>query len=249
MNTKKIITLTVLASFGGQLAIPFMAFAAPTGERSNAQQNFCSRLPALTERTQGAVAQPIEKMKEQKEKRLDRLADNREHRKDGLSGRRSEWDENRIARYDKLLERASTTVQKEAVTKFKITIEKLVEDRRVAVDKAHATFRTGVDAAIGARKSSVEMAIANFKTASDAALAKAKSDCEAGKDSRVVREAYRTSTEAARKKMQDDRRAIEKARITIDPLVEARRVAVDKALKVFKAGVEQARTELKAAFK
>jgi hypothetical protein len=250
MNTKKIITVAILASFGGQLVMPFAAFAASVdGTTTRAQQNFCSRLPGLATQTQDATAQRIAHLEEQKAKQFNRIADNRERKDDRLLHNRSEWDSNRTEHYDKLLARATTTAQKEAIAKFQSTVEKLVKERRDAMDKAHTTFRTGVDTITTSRKTSVERAITTFKNTSDAALSQAKTDCDVGNNPRVIREAYRTSTEAARKKMQDDRRAIEKTRASIEPLIEARRAAVEKALATFKAGIEQARTELKAAFK
>jgi hypothetical protein len=81
-----------------------------------------------------------------------------------------------------------------------------------------------------------------------AAFDKAQTDCQNNVDPNTIRTNLRTALQAGRSQMQTGRQALPKVGGNIQPLIDARKQTVEKAMADFKAAMEQARTTLKKAF-
>lgn len=210
------------------------------------QEAFCARFTEKTgnktERMDDRAGNVSDRVMNRGERRTDR----RDNRDDTLSEKRDNQDDRRSDLYTKLEGRADTDEEKAAVAEFKATVDKAVEDRRSAIDKAISDFRTGVDASVDTRNSSVKDTHSAFKQAVDAAVAQAKSDCESGKSPEEVRSAYEAAMKAARENRNEDKQVIDKIGDDIKKLAETRKAAVEKALADFKATVEAAKEKLKS---
>lgn len=231
--------------FGVYSVLPNAAHA----ESERVPQGFCSRLPQLSDRARSDVDEQLLKIQEQKKERLDRASDERLTKGSRIEENRSQWEVNRAHQYDALFALAKTSQQKEAVRQFQKTMEQLVRARQDALDHAQDVFRTETDKLIASRKVSAERAVTTFKDSFEDASFRARTDCADSKDPSLVREEYRDRVEGARKKLQDDRKAIEKVRISLEPLVATRAQAIQDAMNAFTVGAEQARDDLKAAFR
>jgi len=232
-----IITSTLLA--------PLFAFAQ-TGEATTpAKSNFCTSIEQVSAKVSANIADREGKYTAKRDERMTTLSERYDKRDQTRSEKRDTWDSLREGWRAKLTARATTTAQKEAVTKFIADIDSAVATRRTAVDGAVASFRTAVEAAIKERQTAVDGALASFKLATDVALAGAKADCASGVAPKTVRTTYVTAMKAAREKLQTTIKGLAKKQDTLKAVADARRVTVQKAITDFKAAAQKAKLELK----
>lgn len=190
-----------------------------------------------------------QKLDEKRAERDNRLTERRQQRDERLSEVRANSDARKADHIDKLLELAQDDGQKQAVAIFQAAVDAALSARRSAVDEARQEFKNGLDAAIAARKAAVDAATGTFTDALVAAETKAKTDCDAaGSDPAQVRETLRASVESARTQLRSALQAAEKIGPQAGELVQTRNEAFRAAQADFKAALEQARTDLKAAF-
>jgi Na+-translocating ferredoxin:NAD+ oxidoreductase RNF subunit RnfB len=176
------------------------------------------------------------------------LGERRENRDADLAELRSKADQKRSEWYARLEDKADTDGKKDAVLKFKQTVEDAVDTRRETVDAAIAAFRNGVDTAIAGRKDAMKSSRDTFKTSVDAAVAKVKTDCDNGETTVTARSNFKTSLQVAREALKTDRKNTDKVGVQVRTLAEARRATVKKALADFDAALQKALAELKQAF-
>ncbi|MEI6587393.1 MAG: hypothetical protein WCO05_00410 [Candidatus Moraniibacteriota bacterium] len=141
-----------------------------------------------------------------------------------------------------------TDAQKTAINTFSATQKTALAKRRAAVDAARKTFQTGVQSAVSTKQSGMDAVVATFKNSISAAFGKAKTDCGAGVEVGAVKETLRASLKTAREKFKSDRESNAKLKVSIEPLIVARKTAFEAARNAYKATMEPARTALKAAF-
>lgn len=252
-NSKRLTTLLGLSLFLTS-ALPALAAApdrsgirpSPTGTTRNttACALFDKRSDSLEQRAAEKKAELSKKEEEQRSK----LAKSREERTSKLEDTRENGEAARNEQYAKLLGKATTDAQKQAVTTYQNTMTAAIKTRQAAVDAAIAAFRAGVDAALAANKKAVDAAVKKFAAAVTAAESKAKADCAAGTDPKTVKEQLKTSIEAARTQLEADRKAIAPLQDQINTLAKTRKTAVDKAFADFKKTADAAKAALKAAF-
>ncbi len=213
-----------------------------------ADRGFCARIENLESAVDKKFDERKAKLDTRRGERMTKL-DERQGKVDARRlEHRSKGDANRTDHYGKLLERATTEAQKQAVENFKAAVEGAVAARKTAVDAAVQAFRGGLDQAIADRKAKVDTAVSGFDTARDAALAKAKADCAGDMEPKTARESYMQSMKAAREKLNADRKAIDILKKSSEGLITARKTAVETEMADFKAAIEKARQDLKAAF-
>lgn len=252
MNSKKIVIMSVSALAAVAIIVPASLLAqsaSPTPRAGALGEKFCVQLDAYAAKLQARVDGKMTSARENRTKRDQQLAQGRQRRDDALKNLRAKEDANRSAHITKLESVAKTDARKAAVAEFKQTVLTAITTRQAAVNKATSDFRTALDAAIASRRDGVKSAISLFDASLDAALSQGKTDCAAGKNTASIRTTFRNSVKTAFDKLKSDRSSIEKLMTSADPIVAARKAAVQKALQDFKATMEAARTKLKAAFK
>lgn len=173
------------------------------------------------------------------------LGERRDNRDADLADHRSKADQKRSEWYARLQDRADTDAKKDAVLKFKQTVEDAVDTRRETVDAAIAAFRNGVDTAIAGRKDAMKSTRDTFKTSVDVAVAKVKTDCDNGETTIIVRSNFKTSLQAAREALKTDKKNVDKVGAQVKALAETRRATVKKAIADFGAALQKALAELK----
>ena len=165
-----------------------------------------------------------------------------------LSAERAAWDINRDAQFKALEAKATTDVQKTAVSDFEVTTKAAIATRRAVVDAAIKTFQDGMQTAITTRQGQADSLLSGSKSDRQALFDKAKADRAAGVDGKTVMANLKAGMQASRTKVQTDRQNITKVSAQVATLVAARKAAIDKAFADFKATMEKARTTLKLAF-
>ncbi len=155
--------------------------------------------------------------------------------------RRSEW-------YERLLERANTDTEKDALVAFKQTVEKTLEKRRDGVDEAMVAFRTGVDGTIEERKVSMEAVKESFQKAVDGAFAQVDTDCAAGKTTSEIKKSFQTNLKAAREKLKTDKKQLDKVSQTIESLAQTKKFTLEKAKAEFEKSFSEAKATLHLVF-
>ena len=209
---------------------------------------FCANFDTQTTKLQTKAAEKEIELGKTREERSGKLAKSRESRDNKLEEAREKGSTARTEQYAKLLGKATTDAQKQAVATYQATITAAIATRQAAVNAAIASFQSGVDGLLAKRKTDTDSALKKFKDAVYAAEAKAKADCAAGVDEKTIRQTLRTAVAAVRTQLQADRKVLTPMSTEIATLTKTRRAAVDKAFADFKATAETAKTTLKAAF-
>ncbi|MEP7162430.1 MAG: hypothetical protein ABI747_01560 [Candidatus Moraniibacteriota bacterium] len=175
------------------------------------------------------------------------LDDERNARDAKLEEARSKADQRRSEWYLRLEARAKTDDEKDAVTKFKQTVEKAVENRRESIDDAIADFRKSVDSALTSRQSSMETTRDAFQAAMDVALEQVKTDCDNNLTTVNIKKKFKDNLKVARAKLSSDKTNLDKVHDDIQTLATARRTIIKKAQVDFDAALASATAELKRA--
>lgn len=149
---------------------------------------------------------------------------------------------------DLLAKEGITDAQKKAIETYRSTRKTALAAKRSVTDAARDTFQAGVQSAVNTRQAGMDAITAAFKTSVSAAFGKAKTDCAAGVDAGTVRETLRASLRTAREKMQADKEANTKLKVSLEPLIAARKAKFEEARTAYKAVMEPALAALKAAF-
>jgi len=224
------------------------AFAArPTGSGTSTNQgsNACERISKLAVMMQSRLDDERGKLLARRDERTSKLADRRAGEQARLADRRDKWEshwEDLIGRLE-----ANGATNTAAIAAFKTAMEAAWKARNAAIDAADKAFRDGLDKLIADKKTAVENASLAFKTAASAAFSKAKADCASGVSATTVMANLRSALKAAQDKFKSDRQSIDKIGDKVKALVTARQAAVEKAKADFKAAAEKARADLKAA--
>lgn len=209
-------------------------------------KKFCNQLENWASKIDQNITERQEKIIEKQTERLQKLNERRENRDTKLEQHREKWEEKWQEHFDMLEDKASTSVERQALVEFKETVLEAKASRQAAVDEAISDFRDALGQVVNNRKTATEQARVEYQNAYKTAVDKAKADCIAGIDPAQVRETLKAALKVAKDEFEKDRQAIEK--IDVKPLIEARQQAFKEALDYFKRIMNEARNELRAAF-
>lgn len=210
-------------------------------------KNFCTRITEHATKFDQKMGERETTLKEKRDERATQWEARWKKHDEERAAHRAQWDRNRAEQFAKMETRATTDAEKQAVATFKTTMTTAIAARRTAIDAAIKTFREGFQKTMTARKDAINAAVQSFKTAEKAAFDKAKADCSTGIAPKTIRDTLHASLKAARDKFAQDRRAIDKLQSSLDPLIAARKTAIQKAISDFKTAAEKARADLKKA--
>lgn len=236
------IVATILAA-GPVLAVESGSTA---GSAPKVGANFCSRLSTFVTNLTNRWTERETALNQRRAEREANLADRQAERDKRLTDNRAAQDAKRAAQYEKLVGKAKTDEQKQAIEKFKTAIEASQTTRRAVVDAAVVAFRDGLKTAIASRKTGADAARETYRAAIEQAQQAAVSACSAQNDMATIKANLKAALEAARAKYQSEKEATVKLGETVKQLVETRQAAFAKALADFKAAVEKAKADLKA---
>ncbi len=163
-----------------------------------------------------------------------------------LESKRNEKESLREARYSKMRDHAKTEEQKEAVETFIKTVERLVGERKAAVDAAVATFETDVMALRDQQDVTAESVVADVSQSVRSVFDDARAACSTASDGAAVREII----SAGMKNIQSEhqaRRAEYTYREEFEALRAKRQQAERAALATFTTEMKAATDVLKAS--
>lgn len=257
-TSKKLRSVFTTALLASMLA-PSFALAETPKERLQAARensvqgtggkNFCTNIDTAIAKINEARSKMQDKKTENRADKSAKLTERRGLKDGKLDDKRGEHDVNRMAAYDNMYAKATTTEQKAAVDAFKASVEASVTKRKTAVDGAIATFRTSADKLINDRTAAVDTAAATHKSTMDTAIAKAKADCASGIDPATVRSTLQSSIKAANEAFRSSAKRPEDLDDQVKALRDARDTAIKAAMDTFKSEYEAAKTALKTALK
>lgn len=261
MNYKKIFTIGLTLLFVTVILVPALILAQPKGNGngngdddsngnvgSNGSKGFCGRVSKISSDAGQKFGNSDAKLEQKREQIRERIEENCQERDKKYEEKREKWNDNRAEHFAKLDERAGTEEQKRVALEFKEAVGEAIRTRREAVDAAIEQFRQGVENAKNARKVSTNEAITAFRNSSEAAIGKAQTSCGQDSDPKTVQERLRNELKTAKQEYVKARQRIQGTDTDTEPLVTAKREAIQKAQKNFKQALEQARDNFKADF-
>ncbi len=239
----------VVAAAGLAIAVLLPLAAGAAVKPATAGANFCRMLSgrAATERFAGRLGQLEKSLSDKRTQVADHLKSIRDQRDANLGTLRGQADTVRSDVYTRLENQFAGDAAKQAILAFQQAVEAAVNARRTAVTAALDAFRQGLDAVIASRKDAVDAAIKTLNDALAAAESKATSACAAGTDPATVRQQLMADVSAARSQFKDSVQNAAKVGPAVQPLIEARKAAMDKAKADFQAAMDKAKADLKAA--
>ncbi|MCX6813978.1 MAG: hypothetical protein NT078_02100 [Candidatus Azambacteria bacterium] len=208
--------------------------------------SICDNLEQWVVKIDQTLTEREMKIDEKQTERLEKLGEKRENRDTKLEQYRGTWEEKWGEHFAMLEEKASTSEQKQALVEFKETVKGALASRQAVVDNAISQFRIDLDKLLADRKTAIEEAKTVYVDAYNAAIQKAKDACTNGTDVNIIKETLKVELKVAKDKFNSDKQIIEKT--DVKKLVEVRQQAFKEALDYFKKIMEEARADLKAAF-
>lgn len=209
---------------------------------------FCAALGETKNQLSEGVAAKEKRVSEYFDGLSQQLEDERNGRDAKLEAARSEADQARSLGYARLEDRVKGDNQKDAVVKYKQTVEEAVDDRRDAVDAAIAEFRKSVDELAVNRSTSMQTARDMFQASAEAAAKKLEVDCANGVATDVVVKDFKVSLKAGREKLATDKKAVATLESDIQRLSEIRKKSVAAAVTKFRAVLQAANEDVRASF-
>ena len=210
-------------------------------------KNVCSNISTLRDRTLSHLSSRVTEIQGKRGEHQTKFQAGRALRHTTLTTNRLERDANRQARYEKLRSHASTTAQTAAVNTFQTEVERLVTERKAAVDVAIAAFE---DSAATLQTKS-DAAVSTFSTTLQTDINKifddATASCTAGTKGADVVSAMKAAFAAKKAARENDSKA-HVVRDEFKALQATRKAAVEAAVAKFKTGMDAATANLKAAF-
>lgn len=228
------------------LVLPSLVLADNSARGIKAGNNFCGTLDSYLVGSEKRFGEQDAKYDSNFANRQAKSLKNRDDKDKKVADNRA----NVLARKDntfkRMLGKAVTTEQKQAVTEFQTAVQNAINTRQTAVDAARLVYRTGVDKIVTDRKVVVDNALIKMKTAIEALVAKAKVDCAdvAILDKTVVRTTFKNAIKTVREEYKVSLKNLAKIGDVNKPLLEARNVAFEKAHNDFKLALEAAKTTL-----
>lgn len=243
LNKKKVIAAAVIAA---NVLFPFVAGAAEPPRRAipgqrTATANICSRIVSNASAVGDRFADLQLKLNEKQQDISQRLKERRDERTAKVAEIRGAATDRLEDRFKKLEDRAATDAQKAAVVQFQRDVQTAVAARKAGIDKAMQDFHKGLEDARVGRKNVVAAAVAKFTATVRAAVQKAKTDCaSATADEAAIKQALEDAIKAAKTKLQEDLKSVQRVGEQIEALNEARKAAFKKAHDDFRTAIEAA---------
>lgn len=208
----------------------------------------CAMLTKQAEQIQNRLTERIAKLAQKRTETQTNINERIAQRTAKRTERRTKWEETKTINWEKLQNKAQNDEQKAAVAKFIQTMQTAVKTKNDAVDAILTQLRAEIQTQNNERKSEIDSQIDSYKNAVASITNQVKADCAAGKDAKEIRESYRTQIKQAREQFQNRERNREEFNAEIKTLKDAKKTEVQKILETFKKTVEDAKTELRAAF-
>jgi hypothetical protein len=257
MNLNKNVQRSVAAMTAAGLLVPSFAFAqrvdlrtevrAP-GVRVEARAEACTNIGARLGGIETRLLDVRTRLDARHNDREQTLEKRRSDRASDVSVIRDNAEARRVQASARLEALADTDAERAAIVEFQADVRAAVEARQAAYAAANAAFRQGVDASATSRRTQAESSVSTFRAAIKAAIEKARTDCAAGKDVATIRADFAAAVKAAKDRFAASRTSMDRVGAQARALAETRKAAHVKAMADFRAAMEAARVDLKAAF-
>lgn len=242
----------VLASVGLVLS-PAYSFAmgqmtAPAAANPKTS-SFCADLNTKATTINTQVTNLVDKANTAWSQQDQKLTENFQKVDKDVATDRQKADTQRQATLTKLVAKATTSAEKQAVVDYGNSVQLAITARRNAYDVARQAFRSGLRQVIVDRHSTVTQQFMTFHTSVNDALNVAAASCVATPhDGPAIRQTLQASLKAARSAEQNDRKHGGVVGSQLTQLVATRTAAFKTADQTLQASLATARQTLQQAF-
>lgn len=226
------------------LLLPSVMFASQNLNSKPNGDKFCTNLDTFLVNSEKKLTDRGTKHNTNVQTRETNMATKRAENDKKIAEKRTQAIAKQDAKFVALSVKIKTQEQKQAITEFQATVKNLVSARQTAMDSARDAYRKGVDGNVGERKAKVDEAMKIMKETISTAVAKAKVDCASGSVAEV-KTTLKTAIQNARDTFKTTVQGLAKVSESNTILIEARKVAFEKAQNDFKTGLEVAKKVLK----
>jgi len=222
--------------------------ATALGVRSGGTTDFCSTLNVRADAAQNRFKKLRRQVSSAWDSQDTRWAGLNKQFSEQVQAARDKIDDQRQLNFAKLEDRADTDAQRSAVSTYESVVTGAANTRRSAVDAARATYRDAAEAAIKARRANLSNQASGLSSAVSVAYATAEASCQGGVDMTTVRTTLLESLKTSRQTFAEQRDNDDAIRDQLASYVKTRNATIKAADKAFVQTVQDAATDLKAAF-
>lgn len=204
----------------------------------------CDRIDEIGNRLQKRMEGSNFEFKGRLENKISEMKEFARSREIDLEERRIGRDEERNSFYLKLgVQAGDNQEKKEAVEKFKKSVESAVDKRRLAIDAAKSEMNSGIAGALKEREEKIESLRLDFEKDIEKIIDEARKACEGDSKISELREAVRLR----KNEYKEDINEVKRVQVSIRNLRESRKNKVEEAIKNFKSEMKTAQEELRIA--
>ncbi|MEF3691648.1 MAG: hypothetical protein V3574_01160 [Candidatus Moraniibacteriota bacterium] len=204
----------------------------------------CGRIDEIGNRLQKRMSGINFDLKDRVENKVSEMRELARSREVDLEERRIERDEERNDFYLKLSAQAGDDQEKkEAVERFKKSVEAAVLKRRLAIDEAKSEMNLGIDEALKKRTEEMEALRFNFEKDLEKIIDEARKTCSGDLKISELKESVR----ARKNEYKNDISEVKKVQTSIQALRENRKAEVKEAIETFKSEMKTAQEKLGTA--
>lgn len=214
--------------------------------RTDKSKKQCQSIDKILERVQEQLAKRQDEVKTKRAAVAAKFTARQQSHKAELDAKRASWDTRRQENFDKLLSKANTDEQKEAVELYIVAITKAVAEKRSANDSAQEVFINELKALKATLSQSISSNVSEASASIKQAIANAKSACESGESFENVKKELKSELEKVREQSKSERQSVGKSE-QLKAIIKNRNEAVRANIAIFKDATKTARQTLKTA--
>jgi hypothetical protein len=222
--------------------------AVALGSRTSAGSSVCSNLQSRASAAQSRYKQLKGKVTDSWKTQDTKLKTVAQKEDTSVQNLRQTIDDQQKLNFAKLEDHAVTDQEKQAVAAYEKAITTAQTVRRVAVDAARSTFRTGIAQLIENRRNDATNQANGLSAAIDVAYATAQTSCDGGVSTATIRASLIASLQSAHQQFVDARKNDTAIGAQVKTLAATRNQAIRVANQAFTQSVKAAISQLHQAF-
>lgn len=223
------------------------AAANPNVDASNSQ--FCKKLPTVASNIKSNINSRSTNATNSLSNRENRWTNIWTNVDSKVSTNRSKADTLRQQHFDKLLAKAKTSTQQQAVKQYITDVNNAVAIRRTAYDNSRNEFRNALNNLISSKSSSVSSQVNEFSDQVNSAINTATDQCANNSMKAIdIRSNFTSSLKSIRQQYETNRKSDAGISSQIKSLVTTRNNEFKAADLTFKTSIDSARANLVKAF-
>lgn len=236
MRASKLFIIFIAATLNLQFMAMFSYHPVLAQEVANA--GFCSKIESASNENVAKLSKG-----RMMGKRHDMYFDSIETKRDKLRG---DYDKKRSEHIGSINKQHNSPEQREAITRFRQTIESATELRRTTIDSIRAEFRSKLNELSIEHRNQVDALEAELIQQVSSAYSTAKQSCANGEDPAQVKQQFMSSLEQAKSNFSQSKADLSDDS-ELNSAIAERDDRIKQAIDAFKLSLEQAKADLQQA--